>query len=340
MKTFPLIFFVFIWLIPVNIHSQLSPLDFIERFDFINRPTAVTLSNYPFNPRPKSEVTVQIEGGTNSLNRVTSIDWFIDGEEKEEFRNKVSITTKTKELGNSLEVTAIVSATDFSVPVSSTVRILPMIFDLLWEGKTTVPIGYKGRPLVSPNSGVRIVAFIEYIDEEGRRYTSEDFSFLWEKDFFDTEQAISTNYYDLDKISYIDSPVEVFVRATSKDLKLNFEDSITIPFTRPRIIIYERHPIYGLVTDFSVPNNINITSDRVSLSAQPLFFSKAEDALGQLEYSWLSGSEVLQKGSNARDILVRKNESLSSVGVNVDLTSTNPNSVFQNANRKLIFKFE
>ena len=247
-------------------------------------------------PAPGKEVTVHIRSGDLQVSSIRSVRWFVDGREREEFGNKLSIK---EVVGNriknvSARITYFTRSGDRRY-INADTEIHPVIFDLLWEGDSVVTPLYRGYPLAGPQVPIRVYAEIQYIDRGGITYTEDDFSFVWEVETGfhpDTGPGVSDIVYE-EGGTLINNSVFVLARATLiNDNRVRYEKAIHIPIVETRLIVYPHTVTRGLITERAVPESVLIRQQPLTVALYPFYFSREDfENPGTVSYQWFVNGE-------------------------------------------------
>ena len=140
---------------------------------------------------PGNTVTIDIIPESELIQSIRSVTWFID--EEEQNISKTTLSLSVPVYHSPIYVTANILYYDLFNNISNTqsqILLNPIIADILWEGDTIVPFGYKGQRYAGPNSAINLSVKIQYIDEVGNRFEEKDFTYLWSANFEVFEKGI------------------------------------------------------------------------------------------------------------------------------------------------------
>jgi hypothetical protein len=301
--------------------QEQTPLnaDFISSYGLRNLENALVLHASPKYPEPGEAVHLTVESPIFDLSK-DEITWVIDGKQVARGVGKTSFDTTLNSRGTALSVT--VSAVD---PIWGTatnaLEIVPLLIDILYEGSTYVPPFYRGRPLPSADGSLRLQA-VTHLVRDGKVLDDEDITFTWYrnskviKNF--SGQGISKilieapALYDTDAIS---------VRVASADESLSAVKQITIPSTEVALVIYENHPLFGILFNNVLPPQINGPAD-ISVAAMPYFATIFYLNDPTLRYSWkLNGNSVQASSTKRNEISLQSDGDVSELRLEVSQTT-------------------
>ncbi len=165
--------------------------------------------------------------------------------------------------------------------------------DILWQGETEVPPFYKGLPIWGTRTFIKLVG----IPQEVTRIDPAQAMYWWSK-----EETALGNYNGVGKnsLTFLDSPYR-----TTRKVKLELVTESFTPLAKksieifPRsqnVLVYEDHPLYGLMLHREVGEEYEVDGDEITLRAIPLYFDAINIEGEEIEYAWRSGNST-QTGS-------------------------------------------
>lgn len=157
--------------------------------------------------------------------------------------------------------------------------------DLIWEGETSVPPFYAGRPLPTAGNLARVVA-VPHIFQGGRRVGASGLTFQWVKDGNPIQSASGKGKevleYTVDR-GGAPSVVSLEILNDRKDRLA--ENRITITPARPKIVL-------------QVPQ---LLTTETTIFAQLFFFSPIELANRRVSFNWrINGENVGTQQENSQ----------------------------------------
>lgn len=262
----------------------------------------------PNNPQPDQPFTIRIESFSTDLNRA-DISWEINGDLYSAGKGLVVESFRAPVAGDVL----VISLTIFTVEgnaISRTYTVAPAKVDLYFEADTYTPPFYKGKSMYTHQSNLTVHAF-PYISEDGRFLNRNELSYVWE---VDNRVIQDKSGYGKSSFAYnsglLSQEVKISVTVSSVGNPSVAEADIFIDPKDPDILLYENHPLYGLIMKNIVDNFYTLTTSDVSITAIPLFFSTSARTSPQIEYSWRLNGQNLDIFDNVSEIAFRnsKNE--------------------------------
>lgn len=239
-----------------------TQLDWIEQM--IREQNPLTLSYSPRNPGPGETVTVRIEWAGRHA-PASLVHWYVNGELFSSGRGAQSISFTVGEVG---EVSTIYAEV---VPnVGTPDRTLPLVIgasyvDMLWEAfGTDTPPFYKGKALPSWDSIVRVHVIPRVYSAAGTRIDPGTFIYTWEKNARRADLHNQSGYgrdsvFVLADFARRTHRVTVFLQ--NEAVGTQVIESIEIRLHDPEILLYEKHPLGGVIFERALSSEIAHPAD-------------------------------------------------------------------------------
>ena len=228
---------------------------------------------------------------------------------------------------------------DSAVSVASAQTVTTNTVDLLWEGETSIPTFYAGRPRPSAGNLVRVVA-IPNVAQNGRRLETPSLVFRWVKDRNPIQSASGKGR---DLLEYRadqgggSSIVSVEV-LTNQDERLA-EARVTITPTKPKLVLSRVAPLTSPDRARSLMGITPISSTETTLVAQPFGFSLLDLANRRVAFDWRINGE--RTGAQREDprffTVVAPNQGTGEVKLSV--TARSEVALRQMASREITLSF-
>jgi hypothetical protein len=287
---------------------------------FLPEPIQYVVS--PEVPGPNQQVTIEVQGVGTFIGDA-QITWQQDGKTTKSGVGERSYTFVTGALGSATSVhVSIQSSTNGSFSKDFVFR--PSAVNLVWEADTSAPPLYRGKPLYSAGSALKIVAFPTVVIN-GSRVAAQSLSYQWSRG----DQALpgqsglgrSALSISGDQLQASeDITVDVYFGAL-----LVARGGVSVLATTPELLLYERDSLRGLLTDYALPSSIALVNKEITIAAQPYFFSNAALKSGALQYAWtLNGNEIAGPDS-ARGVLTLRQTGSGQGGATLSVSLQNNN---------------
>ncbi len=270
----------------------------------------------PKNPTPFGHVYMSVKSVVQDLN-TKEVTWYLNGKVA---RRGIGEKSFEFDLGGLGSVSSVgVSAGG----LSKNIDIRPTDVDLVWESDGFTPPFYKGKGLRAFQGNLRVIAIPHFITPQGTTLNPKDLIYSW---YNGNILNASASGYGKNSLTYagsvISRPLNIEVRVSSRDGSYQGGKEIIVEETTPALLIYEDHPLYGVLYNNALGGKEFSLKDReVKITAVPYFFSTKNKGDAKLKYSWsINGS--LREGSNFKDSVIFRQEGnvagLSSVSLLVE----------------------
>ncbi len=251
----------------------------------------------PEFPEEYTDVTIRVESFSSDLDRST-INWYEDGVRKASGIGRNTFIFKTKGQGELTTIRIVAATPDGSV--EETLRFRPAAVDLIWEAISYTPPFYRGHSLSAWGSRVRVSAMPLMRSESGL-LDPDTLIYTWKQNnvvqgsvsgrgkrtFFFTNDSLVRGQTDVEV--EVGSPNETFFALKR----------VSIKPVAPTLVLYEDHPLYGLMFQRAARGAYRLPSDEVTLVAVPYHFTAASAASDRLAYDWkLNGPPIAPTGAS------------------------------------------
>lgn len=253
----------------------------------------------PQYPRPGEAVTLTAEGyPADTLTYV----WSVDGEVVLQGIDQKVLPLPAENAGNVRLVTLSAIRNGTAVD-AATATVRPESVDLLWEGETSVPPFYIGRPLPNAQSGVTVIA-VPHIIVGKTELPANGLVYTWKQDGIPIK---GSSGYGRSSVTLVPptfgQPFVVSVHVETLGGTAAAEESVTITPQSPRLIVYEDAPLLGIRFEKTVPSAFRLGGDEISFSAFPVFAGNP----ASLAYRWtLDGTPFSVDPARPGDVTFRK----------------------------------
>ncbi len=251
----------------------------------------VTLSISQTYPAPYSQITVTPRSTTIDL-AASTLKASVNGAVVYEGSTQPFSVT----LGASGTKTSITAAvTTNGRTYTETTTLVPQDVALVLEPLGSAPVLYAGKPLVSLEGQVRVVAVTDFRTASGARIKPSALSYTWT-----VENTIVQNSSGIGKDSLVvDTPLQYRQRSVSVVVKttdgtLVSGGSLTFSGTEPSVRVYESDALLGIRFERALSGTFSIPGSEISLFAAPYSFSRKG---GAPAISWFLNGASAQTGN-------------------------------------------
>jgi hypothetical protein len=211
---------------------------------------------------------------------------------------------------------------------------------LFIEPETYIPPFYKGAPLFSPESSVKLVA-MPNIKVSGIQASSKDLIFTWSEN----GTVLGDNSGQGKDSLVIDGgfPVknlDIAVDVSDPNGDILASDEQTLVVNNPQILFYELSSLYGVVFNKALNNGFNMgTEEDLTVVAKPFYWGAANDVSPDLSYAWIvNGNPVTLAGKKNQLLLHQTNTGTSGITA-ISLNISSLAHLFENASANLNISF-
>jgi len=291
----------------------------------------ISIEIIPEYPKPNETVYIGIESYLANIN-IENISWFINGKLFEEGIGEKSISFRAGKVG---EATVIRVVGGGGILFDKSITIRPSEIDLIWEARTYTPPFYKGKALYSYQSDVVITAMPTIMDSSGVAISPDKLVYKWERN---NRVIQSQSGYGRQQIilsgnsTFGVSNISVLVSYPNENIVA--KGSISLRQTDLEIIVYEDHPLYGLLFENAVRENYILPRQEIELVAFPYFFSEASSA----QYNWKINGVSSSGLSGKQNIVLRSPDGVSGFS-RINIGIKNINRILQQTSLDLTIGF-
>jgi hypothetical protein len=111
---------------------------------------------------------------------------------------------------------------------------------------------------------------------------------------------------------------------------------VEIPPVEPELLLYEHHPLYGVIFSRALPQNITVSSGEAVFGAYPFFLSGRTPYEPNIQYTWRMGGRTFQNPSTFQNVLTLR-PSGQSGSVHIEVSVTHALKLLQEARKRSTF---
>lgn len=289
----------------------------------------------PQAPEPGEEVSISVESFITDLNRAT-ITWLVGGITHTKGTGVKKITVVAAPLGGETRISLFIT-TEEGVSIEKTIILQPALVDIVLEAKTYTPPFYKGKALFTAESTVVLTALPQLIVSGGSALNPTGLVYTWKRNgrvLSDISGFGKQSITLVGPTRFQNTRVSVEVSSFGKSLKA--KKTIFLSPRSPEVLLYEKHPLRGILYNKALSGTFTLTEQEVSLRAEPYFFS-LEDLEAELFFEWSLNGKVIQTEDPQKEVTFRQTEGEGLANLKLDLI--NFNKLFQDASRSLRLQF-
>lgn len=330
-KTVGIAMLFFLPFVALNVTAQTKSisLDDIEN--------SIQIKTLPQFPKANEEVSIRIESFSSDLN-TAEIIWALDGKIQSKSLGKKDFSFTTGKLGTVSLVKIIIKTTEGRT-IEKTVVVKPALVDLVWEANSYTPPFYKGKALYAHQSKVTIVAMPHMLDSNKKEINPKNLIYKWIKNgkVLGQISGYGKNSFSLVE-SIISNPIEIEVEVTSSDKSLKAKGEMILDPIESRAIIYENNPLYGIIYEKAMGEELKLAGREITLSVAPYFFSREDVDSQKINYDWnMNGADINSKKNAGSKTFRRVGDTDGASRVSVELQ--NENRELQSASASVSLNF-
>lgn len=262
-----------------------------------------TLKYSPANPGPNERVTITVQSYGASHDS-SLINWYVDGALFSSGMGATTIGFSTRNIGSVSEVYAEIVDSSGRIVRTPITPIGPSHIDILWEAvdASTHPF-YKGKALPSWDTIIKTYAVPEMYAGTGIKMAPSTLEYTWKKN----QSALDLN----EQSGYGKSAVYVLADFSRKQHRVGVEllhaatgttseKSVSIKLHDPEVLLYEKHPLQGVVFERALPAQVSQARSSGSLRVMTYPFGMDARNRGDIMFSWKLNGRPLNNTSVMR----------------------------------------
>ncbi len=237
----------------------------------------------PENPGPRQTLSLSLSSNLVDLNRYP-ITWTVDGAVVASGIGKKSITTQTKDYGQTTTISMSIKLIESEI--TKRISITPQDTTIIWEAVDSyAPPFYQGKRLPSYESIVRITSIPNFLGNK-QSVATKNAVYIWKRN---NSAVTDASGFGKDSILIQHNRVRptetITATASSVSASGQATASVTIPFLNPFVLIYARDPVTGIRNPLT-KKVIPVPTKGLTLEAEPYFFSVLQNNPNFLKLSW------------------------------------------------------
>lgn len=307
-RTIGAVFFVALTLVPLLSHAQFSYL--------FKREIILTLA--PENPVPGETVRLAISSYSLDLDR-SIITWKANGVVFAHGVGLKETSIAAGEVGSTTDITVDVLS-DSGEGGFAEARITPSELQLLWTTDGYTPPFFKGRKHAGTNATVRAYALTDFT-RDGERVPEKDIVYTWYRNGTVIADASGRGKSHATLRGPALGTETLRVVAETADRTQRAEASVPIIAHDARLVLYENHPLFGILYHRAIVGDVNTIERELKVTAVPYFAHT--DKPQTLSYEWAVHEHTIEPNEEAPETLTLVADEY--VGpVEIKLVATNP----------------
>ncbi len=264
--------------------------------------------------------------------------WKVNGEVKSEGAGINRFSFKNGPLGSKTTITVTAETSDGRV-IEKKLIFEPASVNLLYEAQTYTPPFYKGKPLFTPQSTLKVVAMPEFIKINGDKIEPENLVYTWKKDGKVLQnQSGFGKQYALIETNAITRPMYITLDVSAVGSSLKATQTIYVSPREPELLLYEDSLLYGTVWNRSLGSIFFLGKNSLRVKAEPYFFSTFGDGTNEMKYTWGMNSNIIDLPKNQNTVGLR-NETGDSGSASVTVIAEHNSKYVQSAEKRIVIDY-
>jgi hypothetical protein len=261
----------------------------------------------PQIPGSKQQVTIRLNSYLYELTRA-NIEWKIGSSVILSGIGKRQFSFTTGRIGEATRVEARIK-TLAGEEVTKIFTFRPADVDLIWETETYAPVFYPGKPLITYQSLVRIVAIPHLILPNGSFARTENLMYEWKHNGEVLRGPSGMGESELSVIGYRPgSRNRVGVTVSTLNKSVQAHQFIDLPAVDPQIVFYEERPLWGILHARALGTIHHMGTTDLTIVAEPYYISLFNPPTDLNIFSWFINEQRVIAGTSGNKIALRQNE--------------------------------
>lgn len=280
----------------------------------------ITIGMVPAHPGVHETVQLTVRSSIFDISH-SVIVWSANGKVIAKGTGADTASIPTGDLGSQTTVTVQLTAPDESSAEASA-RVIPTQVDLLVDSDSYTPPFYRGKALASAGSNLILQALPHFARPGGSQIPASDLIYTWKRN-----GQVLGDISGLGKSAVvIPAPVlygrdVVSVEIASSDGVLAGESSLAIKSLDPMLVLYEDHPLFGILFGSALGASTFIPESEMTFIAVPYFSSVRTPLDSALQYAWrVNGTRLTTDPKKPNEFTLQSGESNTVALIQVELT--------------------
>ena len=250
----------------------------------------ITISMTPENPVPNGYVRLSALSSTIDMER-SDVTWYADNTLIAQGIGQTEADVSAGPLGSEVVVAVVAQSADGMV-ASGQAFIRPTELDLLWESDSYTPPFYKGRVLPSAGTKIRAQAIANLKLPDGTLVPESGIAYTWRRNgsVIQTASGRGRSFAVFPAPALFGTDL-IEVEAVSADGMLAGKTAVRIPSVEPVLLLYEDHPLFGILYGKALGQAATVKDAEVTFAAVPYFAEAVSPDDSQLAYNWTVNGE-------------------------------------------------
>ncbi|OGG60538.1 hypothetical protein A2765_00225 [Candidatus Kaiserbacteria bacterium RIFCSPHIGHO2_01_FULL_56_24] len=297
-------------LIAFPVHAQ---------FGLTDTGNALSIGFSPATPGPGDTVEVSVQSSLLDIPQ-SDILWEADGKKIAQGKGVDAARVTVGALGVETRITVTVALPD-GTSASAEATINPTELDLLVDSDSYTPPFYRGLPLPSAGTNLRLQTFPRF-KRGATMMPASELVYTWRRNG-EVLGGISGRGKSAAVI-----PVEhlfgtdvISVEARSADDRLSHSSSVSVSAYEPILMLYEDHPLYGVLYHRALSKSASIPGAEATFAAIPFFVQARNIYDTALRFDWrVNSAEIPANLKNPGELTINADDSTGIAFIELSVT--------------------
>jgi hypothetical protein len=270
--------------------------------------SALSITFFPTSPSPGDTLNLTVQSPLIDIPESTIL-WQAGGKTIAQGKGVDSASVQLGALGSETRIDVTVTTADGDA-ASTQATIVPTELDVLVDSDSYTPPFYRGRARASAGTNLRLQALPRF-KRAGALLPAPELIYTWRRN----DQVLG-NISGRGKSAVV-IPVEhlfgtdtISVEVRSADGSLAHTASFPVSASEPVLLLYENHPLYGILYHRALTNSAFIPETEMTFAAVPFFVQAGSVHDRALSFDWQVNAASITPGrSNPDEVTINAENS-------------------------------
>lgn len=290
----------------------------------------------PEIPGPNQNVSISIQSFAFDLN-TSKIVWVVNDVIEDTGTGIRDFSFKTGDIGTISHVKVVITPKNkpaFQKEIFFSIGEV----NLVWQARTYTPEFYEGKALFSDEASLIIAAIPNFLDTQKRPIPADTLIYTWKANntILDSKSGYGKNvliYFG----AFLGGKENIEVEVSNQDKSIRAISKLILEPSNPSLLIYENHPLYGILYNRAIGGEFNLRDREVSLTAAPYFFSTDGNYSNNIFFNWKINNTPANT-TNGNTITLRQDSEESGKSL-INLEASHLTKKFQLAKKDFLLNF-
>lgn len=288
----------------------------------------------PETPVPGRPVTISIESFNTDLNGA-AIVWIVDGKTYTQGTGKTIIQVTAPAVGKTMTVQAVIRTVE-GREVRKVAVLKPGGVDLVWESQGFVPPFYKGKALFAYQNQLKVSAVAHFSGPNNVVLDPKTLLYKWTVNDRTIQDQSGFGKQTITLQESLPKEMAIKVEVSTRDGNQKAAGQITLSPLQPSVSLYADDPLYGVLYNKALTNNIKLTEQEITLRAVPYSFNVPKTV--PLNFLWSINNLERNDLSTAESITLRtKGDTTGSSRISIEVKGAG--HILQSAENEVTVQF-